>query len=275
MPVRHGGQRQRSVPQHSAQSPAPRRQLAPGPLGGQRSCRSPGSASRGSARPLTMLHPCSHRRHGHVVDALQVVLQVHPGHPGGQGASMSPPHPGRPRQGDTGPSLSQTRGDPSQGSAWLGRAQHGTGCPRLLLTVSLSLCTPPSDPAVSSPNSGAHKPHTQHPGCCSSFWAGGKHQPGLGTGCQPGEGRKRPGAHVQEGPQFAGHAGPCARHPLRLHPLPSSLALLHGDLELHSVLRLRRARTHQPDEEIGPKYTELGAPQLVQGVPTQDRLGSQ
>lgn len=45
--------------------------------------------------------------------------------------------------------------------------------------------------------------------------------------------------------------------------------LLHGDPELHSVLRLGRAGPHQLDEEVGAEDPELGVAQLVQRVPAR------
>jgi hypothetical protein len=58
-------------------------------------------------------------------------------------------------------------------------------------------------------------------------------------------------------------------------PLPDFLwDLLHRDPELHSVLRLGCARPYQLNEEVSSEHTELGAAQLVQGIPAQERLES-
>lgn len=49
---------------------------------------------------------------------------------------------------------------------------------------------------------------------------------------------------------------------------------LHGDPELHGIFRLCSTRPHQLNEEVSSKYTELGATQLVKGVPvTHSRMG--
>lgn len=42
---------------------------------------------------------------------------------------------------------------------------------------------------------------------------------------------------------------------------------LHRDAKLHGVLRLRHAGPHRQHEEVGAENPQLGAAQLVQGVP--------